>query len=176
MELKETTVLEETVYECPIFTVTQGKVKLPDGNTAPRNRVIHNGGCGVLPVDADRNVLLVEQYRYGIGKITLEIPAGKLEAGEVPEQCAQRELSEEVGGETDSLESLGILAATPAYDSEIIYIYLARNCRFGGIHLDEDEFLQVHKLPLSKAVEMVFSGEIIDSKTQIALLKADKIL
>ena len=172
MDLKEITVEEKEVYTCPIFRVTQGVVQLPDQHLTDRNRVLHNGGSGVLPIDADGQILLVEQYRYGIGRITLEIPAGKLEKGEDPKQCALRELREEVGGTTDQLIDLGILAPTPAYDSEIIYIYMAECNGFMPPKPDEDEFLQVHKMSLDEAVALVLSGEIIDAKTQIALLKA----
>ena len=176
MELKEIILREDMVYDCPVFKVTEGEVKLPNGKTVSRNRVLHIGGCGVLPITPEGEVILVEQYRYGIGALTYEIPAGKLEKGESPETCALRELKEEVGGVTDGLQSLGAIAVTPAYDSEIIYIYMAECREFLAQHLDEDEFLRVHKMPLEQAVELVLSGKITDAKTQIALLKAKAIL
>ena len=117
-------------------------------------------------------VYLVEQYRYGIGQTTWEIPAGKLEKGEDPLVCATRELKEEIGATAGEIRPLGTIAVTPAYDSEIIYIYLARSLQFGEQHLDSDEFLNVKKFPLKTALAMVADGSIIDAKTQIALLKA----
>lgn len=176
MQLKETTISSREVYRCPVFRVTENTVLLPNGKTAPRDCVLHNGGSGVLPIADNGDVILVEQYRYGVGMPLIEIPAGKLEAGEDPAVCAMRELGEEVGGKTDELIPLGSIAVTPAYDSEIIYIYLARCNDFAEQHLDEDEFLKIHRIPLAKALEMVLDGTITDAKTQIALLKAEKIL
>ena len=119
----------------------------------------------------------MRQFRYPYLETTLEIPAGKLEYGEDPKGCAERELSEEAGASADALESLGQLYPTPAYDTEIIHMYLARNIRQGeGQHLDPDEFLDVVQLPLAEAVDMVMRGEIRDAKTQIALLKTAMLL
>ncbi|MBQ6946715.1 MAG: NUDIX hydrolase, partial [Clostridia bacterium] len=174
--LKETTLSEKNVYTCPIFAVTEGRVALPDGTLAFRNRVIHSGGSGVLPIDERGNVILVEQYRYGIGERSLEIPAGKLEIGEDPETCARRELIEEVGGVVSEMQSLGAIAATPAYDSEIIYIYMAKCSEFMPSQPDEGEFLRLCPMPLEKAVSLVMDGKITDAKTQIALLKANQLL
>ncbi len=176
MNLEEKKLQEEIVYECPIFKVAAGEVLLPNGKTACRNRVLHTGGCGVLPLTTEGDVLLVKQYRYGIENITLEIPAGKLEAGEDPKACALRELSEEIGAHTDGLIELGTIAVTPAYDSEIIYIYMAHCDECSAQHLDEDEFLNVHKIKLSDAVKMVLDGTITDAKTQIALLKVNEMM
>ena len=175
MELKETTLSSQKIYTCPVFSVTEDVVRLPNGQETLRNRVHHNGGCGVLPLTDDGNVILVEQFRYGVGQGLLEIPAGKLEKGEDPIVCALRELREEVGAETDKLVDLGSIAVTPAYDSEIIYIYMAKCDRFVAQQLD-DEFLKIHHVPFERAVEMVLKGAITDAKTQIALLKADKLL
>ncbi len=176
MDIAEKIVFEDIIYQCPIFRVAGGEVLLPDGKKAQRYRVIHSGGCGVLPITPQGEVILVEQYRYGVGEITLEIPAGKLEQGEQPAQCALRELQEEVGGKTEMLMELGTIAVSPAYDSEIIYIYMAKCTEFANQHLDADEFLKLHKMPLQQAVDMVLQGKIQDSKTQIAILKAEKML
>lgn len=176
MQIGEKIMKEDVIFHCPIFRVAGGKVLLPDGKEAARYRVLHTGGCGVLPLTSQGEVLLVEQYRYGIGQTTLEIPAGKLEPGEDPAECALRELKEEVGATTERLTELGTIAVTPAYDSEIIYIYMAQCYEFTTQKLDEDEFLRVHKMPMEQAVEMVLSGQITDAKTQIALLKASKLL
>ncbi len=172
MNFEEKCVSSELVYECPVFKVFSDIVLLPDGKKATRNKVTHNGGCGVLPITKDGSVILVEQYRYGISQTTLEIPAGKLEYGEDPATCALRELQEEVGCRTNELVSLGTIAVTPAYDSEIIYIYMAECEESGQQNLDEDEFLKLHKVSMEKAVQLVMDGTITDAKTQIAILKA----
>lgn len=176
MELKETTVSSQTTYKCKVFTVTKDTVQLPNGDLALRDRVLHNGGSGVLPITPDGQIILVEQYRYGVGKVLLEIPAGKLEAGEDPLECAKRELREEVGGIADEIIELGQLAVSPAYDSEIIYIYLAKCARFAEQKLDDNEFLRVHRYSFEDAIEKVLHGEITDAKTQIAILKANVII
>ena len=174
MNIKEKTVESNLVYDCPVFKVYEDVSLLPNGREASRNWVKHNGGSGVLPITKDGDVILVEQYRYGVRGVTLEIPAGKLEAGEDPAECALRELREEVGGKTNELISLGCLAATPAYDSEIIYIFMAECDELVEQCPDEDEFLNIHRVPFDTAVEMVMDGTITDSKTQIAILKLYK--
>ena len=174
MDIKEKSVESKLVYDCPVFKVYEDVSLLPNGQKVSRNWVRHNGGSGVLPITKDGNVILVEQYRYGLGDVTLEIPAGKLEAGEDPAKCALRELSEEVGGKTNELISLGCLAATPAYDSEVIYIYMAECDELAEQHPDEDEFLNIRQVSFESAGEMVMDGTITDSKTQIAILKTYK--
>lgn len=171
MELYETKIDGKTVYECPVFTVSSDTVRLPDGRTAKRERVHHNGGSGILPLTENDEIVLVEQYRYGVGQRMLEIPAGKLEKGEDPYDCAVRELREEVGAVAEQITPLGSIAVSPAYDAEIIYIYLASGCTFGEQHLDDDEFLKIHHVGFDKAYQMVLDGAITDAKTQIAILK-----
>jgi len=172
MDIEEKKIDGQAVYECPVFTITKDRVLLPNGETATRDRLIHHGGSGVLPLTEDGQVFLVEQFRYGIGQTTWEIPAGKLEKGEDPLVCATRELEEEIGATAGEILPLGTLAVSPAYDSEIIYLYLARDLSIGEQHLDGDEFLNVKKTSLTEALKMVTDGSIIDAKTQIALLKA----
>ena len=119
---------------------------------------------------------MVRQYRYPIGRMMLEAPAGKLEYGEDHRECAVRELSEETGYTADEIIPLHIDYSSPAILSEIIYIYLARGLHGGKQHLDEDEFLQVERYPLSELVDMVMDGTITDGKTQIAVLKAARMI
>lgn len=176
MELMEKRLSREIIFDGKIFRVAKDINELPDGRQAPREVVLHSGGAGILPVDSDGNVTLVRQYRCGVGKIYLEICAGKTEVGEDPEACAVRELKEELGLVAKTVTSLGSLGATPAYDSEIIYIYLATDIKYVGQALDDGEFLEIVKMPLSDAVDMVMRGDIEDSKTQIALLKAQRLL
>lgn len=176
MELKETTISSQITYKCKVFAVSKDTVQLPNGDIVPRDKVHHNGGSGVLPITSDGQIILVEQYRYGVGKVLLEIPAGKLEAGEHPLECAIRELREEVGATADEITELGQIAVSPAYDSEIIYIYLAKCSAFAEQNLDEDEFLRVHRCSFEDALGKVLCGEITDAKTQIAILKANEML
>ena len=134
------------------------------------------GSVAIVALDEDMGLLLVEQYRYAIGRMLLEIPAGKLAPGETPEEAAGRELQEETGAQPGSLLSLGKIYAAPGCYSEALYLFLARGLRFGQTQPDEDEFLLQRRVPFQQAVEMVLSGEIEDGKTVSAVLKARYLL
>lgn len=162
----------ELIYDGKILRLTRDTALLENGETAFREVVHHSGGVCVLPLDDDGNVLFVKQFRYPFASVLLEIPAGKREPGEDPLQCGIRELSEEVGARASEIIPLGKLYPTVAYNTEVIYMYLARGLSFHDQHLDADEFVDVIRIPLKEAYEMVMRDEIPDSKTQIAILKA----
>ena len=176
MSIVEKKLEERALYEGRIFTVYSGTVELPNGKTAPRDRIAHSGGAGILPLDADGSIYLVRQYRYGVDKSLLEIPAGKLEPGEDPQLTAVRELTEEVGFLPKEVTPLGYMELSPAYLGEITYLYLGRDLVPQKAALDEDEFLEVVKMPFSEALERVLNGEITDGKTQNAILKTAALL
>ncbi len=161
----------ETLYNGKILELERDIVRLEDGNEATREVVRHSGGVGIIARDHDDCIYLVKQYRYPHAQITREIPAGKREIGENPEECARRELLEEIGATADRYSYLGNIYPTPAYDSEIIHIYAAEDLHFSEQSLDEGEFLDVERLPLVEAVELVMQGKLPDAKTQIAILK-----
>ena len=175
--LKEVQLGSEEIYDGRILRVTRDTVRLEDGTEALREVVHHPGGACIVPLTDENDVLMVRQFRYPHGTETLEIPAGKLEYGENPETCAVRELKEEVGAVSGRIESLGCLYPTPAYDKEVIHMYLARELTLTHQQaLDQDEFRDVIRMPLSEAVEMVMRDELPDAKTQIALLKTARLL
>lgn len=175
--LREERLRSEEIYRGRILDVSKDTVLLENGTEAIREVVHHPGGACVVPLTSDGCVLMVRQFRYPHHAETLEVPAGKLEYGEEPLQCAVRELKEEVGGEAEVLEPLGSLYPTPAYDEEVIYMYLARQLKETHAQsLDEDEFLDVIRVPLGDAVQMVMDDRIKDAKTQIALLKTAFLL
>ncbi len=176
MSIVEKKLEERALYEGRIFSVYSGTVQLPNGKTAPRDRIAHSGGAGILPLDAEGNIYLVRQYRYGVDQTLLEIPAGKLEPGEDPQNTAVRELTEEVGFLPKEVTPLGYMELSPAYLGEITYLYLGRDLVPQKAALDEDEFLEVVQLPFTKALEMVLAGEITDGKTQNAILKTAALL
>lgn len=169
--LYEKQLSSETIYDGRILKLTRDTALLENGVTAYREVVHHSGGVCVLPLDDDLNVLFVKQFRYPFSEVLLEIPAGKREKGEDPLECGVRELSEEVGASAKNITPLGKLYPTVAYDTEVIYMYLARGLEFHKQHLDKDEFVDVVKIPLKEAYQMVMRDEISDSKTQIAILK-----
>lgn len=177
MHLHEKRISGDTVYKGRIFDITHDIVELENGCTADRDVLHHNGGVCVIPVTDDNEIYLVRQYRYPLAMVTREVPAGKLEKGEDPEACGRRELLEETGFTCEEFTSLGTLYPVPAYDTEKIHMYMARKLSTPGEQsLDADEFLDVEKIPLSLAVQQVMDGELTDSKTQAAILKAARIL
>jgi len=161
----------KTIYDGKILELHTDTVELENGNQALREVIIHHGGVGILPVDDQNNLLLVRQFRYPTGAELLEIPAGKMERGEDPVQCGIRELEEEVGCRAAVFESMGAMWPTPAYDTELDHLFYAEGLTPAKQHLDEDEFLDVVRLPLQEAVDMVLRNEIPDAKTQVAILK-----
>lgn len=176
MVLSEKTVSSKVVYTGRIVTVKQDIAKLHNGNEVYREVVEHPGGVTVIPIDEDGNVVAVRQFRYPFKKETLEVPAGKLEYGEDPLDCAVRELSEETGITAGRMISLGSIYPSPGYCSEILHIYLALDLHYGQAHPDENEFLNVLKVPLEEFTNMVMRDEVRDAKTVVAVLKAEKYL
>lgn len=161
----------ETIFEGRVITVTVDRVALENGDTSVREVVHHNGGAGIAALNEKGEIYLVRQFRYAPGCELIEIPAGKLEKGEDPFEAAKRELGEEAGLAGGVWRDLGYIIPTCGYDSEIIYLYAAKELTPVGQHLDEDEFLSVFTMPLDEAAERVLSGEITDGKTVAAILK-----
>lgn len=176
MKFEEKTIRSEEIFKGKIFTVKKDTVKLPDNSEASREVVTHHGGAGIIAVDDDRNILLVRQYRKGVEREVLEIPAGKLEKNEDPKKCCERELLEETGYAAGTITDLGKIYPTPAYCSEIIHIYMATDLIKKEQKLDSGEFLEVIKVKLDKAYDMVLSNKIRDAKTVVAVLKAKQML
>lgn len=175
-KLIETFVSGETVFDGKLLHVHRDVVALPDGKTANREYIRHQGAAAVVPLTAEGDVIAVRQYRYPLGRVTLEIPAGKRDPGEDPAVTAARELSEETGCEPGELIELGTLCPSVAYTDEVIWMYLAEGLHFGESHVDDDEFVDVVRIPLDDFVAMVMDGTIADSKTQAAILKTKFLL
>lgn len=176
MDYTEKTISAEDKFRGRIVYLHVDKVSLPDGREATREIVEHSGGVAIIPVDADGSVYCVRQYRYAVGEHLLEVPAGKLNEGEDPLECAMRELSEETGFTADNFVSMGFFYPSAGYCREKIYIYLATGLHRGRAHLDEGEFLDVEKYPLDKLVEMVDNNELCDGKSALAVLRAQRYL
>ncbi|MBQ9413875.1 MAG: NUDIX hydrolase [Clostridia bacterium] len=170
-QLTEKTLEEHTVFEGRIITVRNDVALLPNGQTAKREIVAHPGGVCVAALTDDDELLFVRQFRYPYGEIVTELPAGKLEKGEDPKEAGIRELKEETGATAEHVVSLGKLYPSPGYCGEIIHLYFATGLHFGEQSPDEDEFLDVLRIPLSEAVGMVMAGKLPDAKTQTAVLK-----
>ena len=172
MNLEEKELSREYIYKGKIINMRRDTALLPDGREAFREVVEHPGGVAVAALTENDEILMVRQFRYPYGEVILEIPAGKrADKNEVPIECGRRELREETGAVAENFFSLGELYPTPGSVDEIIYIFGATNLTFGDTDPDDDEFLEVERIPLEKAVEMVLSGEIKDAKTGLAVLK-----
>ena len=176
MHLAEKTLTSDVEFEGKIFTITHDTVELENGSTAVRDVLLHHGGVCVIPVTENNEIYMVKQFRYPFREVTVEVPAGKLEKGEDHAECGRRELLEETGCVCSEYIYLGEMYPTPAYNTEITYMYMAKGLEVHKQDLDEDEFLDVVTVPLEKAVEMVMSGEIKDGKTQIVILKAARMM
>ena len=177
MDLTERKLSREDKFAGRIVTVHVDTVELPNGGTSTREVVDHTGGVAVLALDGENNVLTVTQYRYPFGKALLEIPAGKLDhPGEDPYAAGLRELKEETGAVPGPCESLGRLLPSPGCYGETLHLYLARELRMSEQHLDEDEFLNVERVPFDEMVRRCLEGEIEDAKTVAAVLKAKLLL
>lgn len=174
--LIEKKVSSEYIFDGKLLQVYRDTISLPNGNEATREYIKHQGAVAVVPVTDDNEIIAVRQYRYPIGRVTIEIPAGKLDKGEEPLTAAKRELSEETGVESADIEYIGGLYPSVAYTDEIIHMYVAKNLKYGEMHTDEDEFLDVVKIKIDDFVDMVLKGEIMDSKTQAAVLKVAMLL
>ncbi len=176
MEFTEKQTSSELGYKGKVIDVYSDTVLLENGKEAKRDVVRHPGGVCIVALTDDDRIYMVRQFRYPHGKVLTEIPAGKLEWGESHLECGKRELQEETGNTADEFTYLGCLYPTPAYDTEVIHMYLARGLHKDRQKLDEDEFLEEFTIPFGEAVEMVMSGKIADAKTQIAVLKTARLL
>ncbi|NLM21482.1 MAG: NUDIX hydrolase [Peptococcaceae bacterium] len=168
--IKEKCLSRDIVYQGKIITVNYDTVLLPDGKISGREVVHHPGAVAVVPCTADK-ILMVKQYRYAIGRETLEIPAGKIDPGEQPEICALRELREETGY-SGSLSYLGAYYSSPGFTDEAIHLYLAENLYWSPLETDEEEFLQVASVPRAEVLELIQKGEIQDGKSVLGILLA----
>lgn len=171
MDLTEKTLKKEYIFNGKIINLRVDEALLPNGAVAKREVVEHPGGVCIAPLTADNELIFVKQFRYPYSEVLLELPAGKLEYSEDPLPAGKRELEEETGATAKKYSDIGKLYPTPGYCGEIIHMYLAEELEFGSQNLDEDEFLDVVKIPLEQAFQMVVSGEIRDSKTQVGVMK-----
>ena len=167
----------QEIFDGVILHVFRDTVSLPNGNPATREVIRHVGAVGVIPMTDDGKVIIERQFRYPLNRVVTEIPAGKLDSfTEDRLSAAKRELEEETGYTAREWLDMGDYYPTPAYCDERITLYLARGLELGQRHLDEDEFLNFEAVPLSELVEAVMGGRITDGKTQVAVLKAARLL
>jgi len=170
------TLFSEVAYTGRVFDVRRDQVKLPDGQTTQLDIVAHGGAVVILPIDQQGQVWFVRQYRHATGETLLELPAGALEAGEDPTQCAQRELREEIGMQAGTLKKLGGFFLAPGYSTEFIHLFLATELEAAPLPGDIDEFLTVEPHRLSAVFGMIGTNAFLDAKTLAGLLLAYPVL
>lgn len=174
--LIEKTLNKNTVFQGKIINVRRDDALLPNGKTAIREVIEHNGGVCIAAITDNNELIFVRQFRYPYSEVILELPAGKLEKGEDPFEAGKRELEEETGRTAGIYRDMGLFYPTPGYCGEIIHLYAARNLTETKMHLDDDEFLEPVLIPVEKAVEMVLGGELRDGKTQALILKINELI
>ena len=176
-ELHERFVSGEQIYKGRLLDVRRDEILLPDGKPSAREYIRHVGAVCVVPLTDGGRVIVERQFRYPVGEVMTEIPAGKLDGREEDRlSAAKRELREETGYTADEWTFLGDYYPTPAYSDERISMYLARGLHSGDRKLDDDEFLNVLTVPLEDLVNDILGGRITDGKTQAAVLKAAAVM
>lgn len=175
---KELCIKRQEIFQGKILHVTVDTVHM-EGVTQPavREAVWHGGATCVLPVTADGKLIMVRQFRYAAGKALLEFPAGKLDhPGELPAECAFRELAEEGGVKAGELIDLGYIYTSPGFCNEILYLFLGRKLTPTSQHLDADEFLNIEQYTPPEVAQLIATGEIVDAKTIAIFAKAGSYL
>jgi ADP-ribose pyrophosphatase len=168
--LIETRVSSEHVFDGKLLHVRRDMVKLPDGSLATREYVVHPGAVLIVPVLPDDRLVVERQYRYPVGQVFVEFPAGKLDPGEAELATAQRELVEEAGYAAGKWTPLGRIHSVVGYSNEAIDFYVAEELTYVGAKLDAGEFLEIRKMSLDEMLAALDRGEITDAKTVAALL------
>jgi ADP-ribose pyrophosphatase len=167
----------QQLYEGKIFELDRDTVRFPDGKTAEFDIIRHPGASAIVPflndpTGEEPQLLLLRQYRYAAGGYIYEIPAGRLDEGESPEECAARELKEETGCTAEKLEPMTSMLTTPGFTDEVIHLFMATGLTHGEPNREADEFADVVIMRLSEALELIHQGEIIDSKTVLGIMYA----
>ena len=161
--------MKQPIYKGKIIELSVETVTLPNGAMADVELIAHPGAAAVVPFKDDRTVIMIRQYRHAVGGYIYEIPAGKLQPGEDPRDCAKREVEEEIGYKVDTLEPLVSFLTTPGFTNEIIHIFSGKDLTPGTQNLGADEVLEIMELPLARTMDLIKNGTINDAKTIIGL-------
>lgn len=176
MVYEEKTMKTEKIYEGKILTLRVDTVELPDKKYTKREIVEHPGAVAILALTDDKEVVLVKQFRKAVEQELLEVPAGKLEAGEEPEICAVRELKEETGFTAEKMEYIFQYHTSPGFSNEKIHLFFATGLKEGMAQPENDEYIDIEKIKIDELIYMIREGKIKDGKTVIAILTVYNII
>ena len=168
--MEEQILRSETIYNGRLVNLQRHTVRLPNGKESQREVIQHPGAVAIVALDEQNRILLVRQFRLPAGQILLEVPAGTLESGEDPLDCARRELREETGYLPHRLQALGGIYVAPGYTTEYIHLFLAGDLEHAPLPGDHDEFVEVERLTLDDLLNLIDRGEIVDAKTIASVL------
>lgn len=169
--MKPEIISSEELLESRLFRVVRTTIRQNDSQYT-RDIIKHNGSAVIVAVFPDNTVSLVRQYRHAAKKFLLELPAGSLEKGETPEECASREVIEEIGFKAGKLEKLTEFYVSPGFLDEKMFVFLATDLTEVGQNLDDDEFLEIERLSFPEVYKMIKNGEFEDAKTMLSLILA----
>ena len=178
---RDSTVASRRLYEGKVLNLDIDRVRFPDGSIGELELIRHSGAAAVIPFlddpnEPDARIILLRQFRYAAGRFLYEIPAGRLERGEAPIECARRELLEEAGCTAESLRPLGGFFTTPGFIDEYIHVFIATGLTRGVAKPEADEFIGLESHTSQDGLRMIDRGEIVDAKTIIALFMADRLI
>lgn len=166
------TIAQKTIYHGHAFNVRRDEVRFPNQHTMHLDIIEHPGAVTILPIDAEGRILFVRQYRHATGLELLELPAGTLNVGEQPDNCALREIREETGFAAGNLIKLGEFYLAPGYSTEYMVVYMANELHHDPLPGDQDEFITLEAIPIDQAYKMALNGELQDGKSLAALFLA----
>ena len=172
-KFEEKTIQSKVLYKGKVITLQVDEVLLPNGNKSSREIVKHPGAVAIMAITEDKKIILVEQYRKALERSIIEIPAGKIEPGEPQEETARRELEEETGYTTSSLQYVQSFATSPGFADEVIHLYFAENIEkdvYKSQRLDEDEFVELLYVTIEEMESLVTNNKIYDAKTAFACI------
>ena len=165
-----------SVYSGPVFEILKDRVQYPDGRIVELDTVKHAESVSIIPVDDEKHIWFVRQYRHPIRESILELPAGVLEEGESPQECASREVREEIGMAAEKIQTVGRFYLAPGYSSEFMHVFLGEGLYRSPLEMDDDELIFVERLPVERAFRMVENGTITDGKSIDSLALARRFL
>lgn len=176
MIVEEKTISSDKIYTGKVVSLRLDTVEIPGKGYQKREIVEHGGAVGIVGLTEDKKLILVKQFRKPIEKVIWELPAGKLEIGENPKECAIRELKEETGYSAENIKLIHKFFTSAGFSNEKLYIYLATGLIKGDTHFDEDEFLDIFEVDFNEAYDLVLNNEVEDAKTSIGILLAKELI